>query len=171
MRAWMSATWPTWIGARNAISSNAAVTTGRRNRDCIADFLADELARVVERPVGGDVDRVLAEEPAGEHRQRDQRVVALGAQGDIARERHLRDVPFAEAGEAGKDFLDRQVDVGDVEALGPDLAGEDVAEVIVVAQGDGDGDVGHGGFPELSGGWFDLNLSNRESACRGFQPS
>jgi len=30
MRAWISASWPTWIGTRNDISSIAAVTTGRR---------------------------------------------------------------------------------------------------------------------------------------------
>jgi hypothetical protein len=103
-----------------------------------ADPLALEIAGRPHRAVAAYINPGMPEKARGEDRNGREGVVAARAQRDEFPHGHLRDVPFAEPHEAEEDLLDRVVERGERDPLRLNPAGEEIADVIVVVDGNGE---------------------------------
>ena len=91
---------------------------------------------VADAAVGAHIERRVAEDARGKDRNADERRIPLRGKGDEFAERHLRNVPFAILDEAEEDFLDRQHETGEHDALRPRDAIHQVADMIVIGGGE-----------------------------------
>ena len=95
------------------------------------------------------VDPAVPEHPGGEHRQRDERRRGLVQRRDVGGQRHLRDVELAVPQHPEERLLDRQPQVGQVDAVRAHAAVLEGAGPVVVAAGEREMQSGHRHF--LSG--------------------
>ena len=103
-----------------------------------ADLLALEVLGALDLALLVDEERREPEVPRGDHRQRqDVGVLARHLRGEF-RERQFADVPFAVGGEAREDLVQLRHQPGVLDAFGADIAGAEIAEVVVVLGGDGE---------------------------------
>jgi hypothetical protein len=110
-----------------------------------ADALAGELFGLCDAGLAADVDRRMAKHARREHRQRDEaRVVLRGECRDLG-ERHLGDVEFAVHEEAVEHFLDRQPQRVEIDARDRYRSVDQVAHVVVLADGEREREFRHGG--------------------------
>ena len=108
-----------------------------------ADALAAQVGGCRDAGVGVDVDPAVAEHPRGEHRQRDERPRVPVQGRDVGRQRHLRDVELAVPQHPEERLLDRQPQVGQVDAIGANAAVLEGTGPVVVATGEGQIQTGH----------------------------
>ena len=130
-----------------------------------ADALAGEAGGVLDRAVGEHEQRRLAEHTGWEHRDPGDGVVVLRDQRDVLPHRHLRNIPFAELGEAEERLLDRQLEGVEVDALDRDIAVCEIADMVVIARREGEPKSGHARRPYCSNWLFDAQGAMRLPAC------
>jgi hypothetical protein len=108
------------------------------------DALPRQLFGPADPAVGANVDRRVTEHPGREHRQRNEARVVLGRQRDDLGERHFGDVEFAAQQKAVEHLLDRQSQHVELDSRNRHGAVEQVANVVVFADREGERDLRHG---------------------------
>ena len=98
----------------------------QRSRDAPlrrANDAAVETGGLVQVSVGADVDRRVAERLRREHRDSGERTVRVLDAGQVDSRGELGRVELVVAALAPEQFLDLEVEIGEVDALGADIAG------------------------------------------------
>ena len=101
-----------------------------------ADLFSFQVFRALDATVAAHINRRVAKCARGKHRNQGQPRVGLGHDGDGLGKRHLAHIPLFELGEAKKHFFHRWVHGGDVNARCAHKPAHQIAQVVVIAQGD-----------------------------------
>ena len=109
-----------------------------------ADALAAQVGGCRDAGMGVDVDPAVAEHARGVHRQRDERLRVPVQCRDVGRQRHLRDVELTVPQHPEERLLDRQSQIGQVDAIGANATVLESTGPVIVATGKGQVQTGHG---------------------------